>query len=400
MGKVFKSFSAPVSWIQAMSLSILAIVVSILTWIQVEIARADDSHSSINDLDWNPDAGLDQVVDQLEEILENLMQQQPMNYTSANIASVRDAQLFILFVKYFEGLPPEQRISAIKEQEAWLEQRFKSARLSASEYEGGTMYGLIYSGEYASVTSERIEYYKRLSETPYIPSSSNVGSCLIKCSEVPYHLYLDGQYWTLVTTPSYLLTGLAGGEHWITASKDGYYMYSKCIAMDDSQTGQSANSVEVMLEKQDVLYKWISLQQNGFGLFCYEYRYEDTDWCFYETFQTPYPSIQCGLSSPSGDWFAYIELAANSDKYKHSLGEMEGYATVINADGRMAYVPYYWKRERRDGDIIDFHLDYSITNPRNNDVIWFHLTCSTFEGLDEYFADFHNEWIHGVVRLY
>jgi uncharacterized protein YecT (DUF1311 family) len=104
---------------------------------------------------WYPD--INQPIGQLEEILETLTQQQPKNYTIANIYFLYDAKLFIVFQKYIHSLPRTTQLQAKKEQLNWLRKREKISNSAYAEYEGGTLAS--YNSGQASIafTKERIK---------------------------------------------------------------------------------------------------------------------------------------------------------------------------------------------------------------------------------------------------
>jgi uncharacterized protein YecT (DUF1311 family) len=105
-------------------------------------------------LDWHPN--LDQPIRQLREVLSTTVQQQPKNYTAANLAFVLDAKLYLIFQQYLQGLPVHRRASAVEEQRAWLAKRAAATDQAYSEYEGGTLAS--YSGSQAFIiaTQDRI----------------------------------------------------------------------------------------------------------------------------------------------------------------------------------------------------------------------------------------------------
>ena len=86
---------------------------------------------------WSPE--LDQPIQQLEEVLSQTKQQQPANYTIANISFLYDAKLFFLFQKYIQALSSEKRQAAIQEQQDWLNQRKSLIAKETKEYEGGSI---------------------------------------------------------------------------------------------------------------------------------------------------------------------------------------------------------------------------------------------------------------------
>ena len=75
--------------------------------------------------DWTLD--VDEPIKQLEEILSETSQQQPMNYTSCNLVSLYDVKLALLFHRYVVSLPLAKRAAAISEQDRWEKQTEKAA---------------------------------------------------------------------------------------------------------------------------------------------------------------------------------------------------------------------------------------------------------------------------------
>ncbi len=106
--------------------------------------------------EWN--ISVDQPIRQLEEILVELEQQQPMNYTISNVAFLYDAKLFILFHEFIDQLSESVRASEIAEQRKWLTIRKVQIHDAYSEYEGGTMAS--YAAGQASIDATR----KRIAE--------------------------------------------------------------------------------------------------------------------------------------------------------------------------------------------------------------------------------------------
>lgn len=223
-------------------------------------------------------------------------------------------------------------------------------------------------------------------------------SLVVECPTTPYHLYLDGSYYALVETASFPLANLRAGTHWISIQKDGYNMYSNNIEIGEPASGEAAQSLEVTLMETWSESRWIELPKDGFGLLGYEYFADDTEWCNYKKSRKPCPCIEGGLSSPSGDWFTWMELTTDADKYREAVGDEKGYATVLSNDGTLIYVPFYWLKGEDEDGIGSFCLDYSVTHTDTGREIWFHLECRTF--VPEYFEDYYSEWIHGIVRLY
>lgn len=104
--------------------------------------------------EWDP--YIDQPIRQLEEVLETLEQQQPMNYTMSNICILYDAKLYILFDHYLDTLDPEAVDAAVAEQVLWLEARAESVSVAASAYAGGSLSPYIAGMRFLEVTKNRI----------------------------------------------------------------------------------------------------------------------------------------------------------------------------------------------------------------------------------------------------
>ena len=103
---------------------------------------------------WKPN--LDQPIQQLERILAELEQQQPMNYTISNVAFLYDAKLRILFDDYLALLPESERVMQIKEQRQWLIARKAKVREGYMEFEGGTLASFSAGQVSIRVTKKRI----------------------------------------------------------------------------------------------------------------------------------------------------------------------------------------------------------------------------------------------------
>mgnify|MGYP000091366571 CR=1 FL=1 len=104
---------------------------------------------------WEP--FIDQPIGQLEEILETLEQQQPMNYTISNICILYDAKLYILFDRYLDTLEPGAVAAAVAGQALWLDARADSVSIAASEYAGGSLSPYVAGMRFIEVTKNRID---------------------------------------------------------------------------------------------------------------------------------------------------------------------------------------------------------------------------------------------------
>ena len=84
--------------------------------------------------------------------------------TAWDMATVKDAQLFIVYVSLMENLPEPERAALRKEQEAWLKKREKAAA-KADDGEGGQIGHLQSATEHQEWSEKRIaELKKRLTK--------------------------------------------------------------------------------------------------------------------------------------------------------------------------------------------------------------------------------------------
>jgi uncharacterized protein YecT (DUF1311 family) len=75
----------------------------------------------------------------LETLLDQLKQansQSDMNMLSRKVADVRDAQLFIAYVRLYDRLSPKERTALVQEQTAWLKKRTAAAKAAVSSGKG------------------------------------------------------------------------------------------------------------------------------------------------------------------------------------------------------------------------------------------------------------------------
>jgi uncharacterized protein YecT (DUF1311 family) len=100
---------------------------------------------------------LAQVEDSLQSQLETGV---AMNFTAWNMATVKDAQLLVVYLSLFEKLPEAGRKTLLKEQEDWLKRRQK-ASARADDGKSGSEGRLLAASEYQSWTEKRIAELKR-----------------------------------------------------------------------------------------------------------------------------------------------------------------------------------------------------------------------------------------------
>ena len=87
------------------------------------------------------DYKIDQPIEQLEGILANLEQQQPRNYTIANISFLYEIKLHLVFEQYLASLSEDKRPTAIEEQKKWQKLHDKRVSDAFAEFEGGSYAG-------------------------------------------------------------------------------------------------------------------------------------------------------------------------------------------------------------------------------------------------------------------
>jgi uncharacterized protein YecT (DUF1311 family) len=117
-------------------------------------SRTSPPPATAGKLDWHPK--LDQPIQQLEEVLAATEQQQPRNYTSANLGFVLDAKLFLLFERYIASVPASDRPAIVDEQRQWLEKRKRATEEAYAEYEGGTLASFAGSRAFLEMTKARL----------------------------------------------------------------------------------------------------------------------------------------------------------------------------------------------------------------------------------------------------
>lgn len=124
---------------------------------EAELIAPDEHGKSASEAigEWRPD--VDQVIDQLEDILISDIPQQQMNLTMANLNSVYDTKLYLVFIDYLATLPPAQVKTALKEQQTWLQKRKEQTAAAFAENEGGSLASYNAGETYLQVTRQRLE---------------------------------------------------------------------------------------------------------------------------------------------------------------------------------------------------------------------------------------------------
>jgi uncharacterized protein YecT (DUF1311 family) len=102
--------------------------------------------------------------EQLEQVEETLQKQLDtgvgMTATAWNMATVKDAELFVIYVAVCEKLSEAERGALRNEQEAWMKRREKAAA-EADDGKSGTMGRQFSAGEYMAWTDKRIVDLKK-----------------------------------------------------------------------------------------------------------------------------------------------------------------------------------------------------------------------------------------------
>jgi uncharacterized protein YecT (DUF1311 family) len=85
---------------------------------------------------WQPT--LNQTDRSLENDLKDARAQMGINMISREIADIKDAELFVIYVQLFETLSPKERTTLCQQQGKWLKAREKHAK-AAIESAGGSL---------------------------------------------------------------------------------------------------------------------------------------------------------------------------------------------------------------------------------------------------------------------
>lgn len=141
---------------QSIVFMVLSFLLTVLPPMSVLAQKASPHYLQIVPPSWMP--SLDQVAEFFEEIVDSDAQasQQALNRIGQNLADLRDAQLFIVYMKLMQHLDADLRMSLFKEQEHWLNQRKEKAQASVVS-QGGTLASLEYSDTFRKITEERLK---------------------------------------------------------------------------------------------------------------------------------------------------------------------------------------------------------------------------------------------------
>jgi len=130
----------------------------ILVIVELSIAAASivsaQSNSEVVPKKWQPD--LTAAIDWSASDLKDATAQMQMNSLSRNIAEMKDAQLFVIYVRLYQRLDSREREQLFAEQTKWLQARTKAAQ-KGIESEGGSLAGLESNTAEAEFTDKRIQ---------------------------------------------------------------------------------------------------------------------------------------------------------------------------------------------------------------------------------------------------
>lgn len=126
---------------------------SLLCFILITPLRLSAEDSKIIPRAWQPD--LAQAIDASSADLKDATAQMQMNAISRQIADMKDAQLFVVYVRLYERLNSQAREQLLAEQKEWLKAREKAAR-DGVESEGGSLAALESNSAEAEFTDKRI----------------------------------------------------------------------------------------------------------------------------------------------------------------------------------------------------------------------------------------------------
>ena len=146
------------SWMSPFRFLVIAYVLAVTMGVGCA-SRTSTPPATGRKLDWHPK--LDQPIQQLEDVLVATEQQQPRNYTSANLGFVLDAKLYLLFDRYIDSVPAADRPTMFAEQRQWLEKRKLATAEAYAEYEGGTFASFAGSRVFIDATKARISEIER-----------------------------------------------------------------------------------------------------------------------------------------------------------------------------------------------------------------------------------------------
>ncbi|MEP6822834.1 MAG: lysozyme inhibitor LprI family protein [Chthoniobacterales bacterium] len=104
--------------------------------------------------DWLP--ALSPSIENSLEQLKEADAQQAMNRLSRQVADLRDAQLYIAYVRLYQKLGSKERAALLAEQTKWLKARTKAAK-DGVKSEGGSLAALEANNVEVTFTEKRLQ---------------------------------------------------------------------------------------------------------------------------------------------------------------------------------------------------------------------------------------------------
>ncbi len=131
-----------------------ALTLTLVTFmILLSPARAQTKTTVVPD-DWLP--ALHPSIENALEQLKEASSQAEMNRLSRQIAEMRDAQLYIAYVRLYQRLGSKDRAALVLEQTKWLKAREKAAK-EGVESEGGSLAVLEANNAEVTFTEKRLK---------------------------------------------------------------------------------------------------------------------------------------------------------------------------------------------------------------------------------------------------
>ena len=130
-------------------------ILAILPIIALAAARLTAADDGMLPRGWNPSVA--DAADYLSSELKDEKSQMGINVLTAHIASLRDAELLIVYVRLSDRLDPKGRAALKDEQTRWMTQREKAARSAGKREEGGSAGAMESNTAFADATVKRIQ---------------------------------------------------------------------------------------------------------------------------------------------------------------------------------------------------------------------------------------------------
>lgn len=121
---------------------------------------------------WNPTLEQAQIFIEDESAARTSKNQRFLTQTSRSMADLRDAQLFVAYVRLMQALDAEERQALFNEQECWLSAREKSAR-AAVDSKGGSLEPLEFSEAFRKITEERLAVLEKRLDDKHTATEKN-----------------------------------------------------------------------------------------------------------------------------------------------------------------------------------------------------------------------------------